>query len=73
MDTLKTLQARLDRLKRKEAILIEKHSGRETSVYNYWGGWDMGYLKGAIAVLEDTIDDISHLTIVEGDKQELAP
>lgn len=62
MIELGKMQAKLERFKRKEAVLIAKHSGIETSIYNYWGGWDMGYLKGTIAVLENVIDDMGHLT-----------
>ena len=54
----------ITKLKRKLARLIEqkdemesKHQGNEQK-FTYWGGWNLGYVRGQISILEDVIDDL---------------
>jgi hypothetical protein len=54
---IKELQKKLDRVNRKIRKLEETHLGNENK-FTYHGGFDMGYLKGKRAVLEDIIDSI---------------
>lgn len=55
MDILK-LKRRLERCTKQAEVMSSKHCGKENSVYNYYGGWDLGYLYGKISVLESIID-----------------
>lgn len=58
MINIEKLKRRLERLnKRLEPIAI-KHHGNEMN-YTYWGGHELGYLKGKIAELENIIDECS--------------
>lgn len=52
------LKRRLDRLKNKLVELEKKHLGNELN-YTYWGGYDMGYLKGKISEIENIIDELT--------------
>lgn len=54
------LLRRLKRLNERKDIMESKHSGNEQS-YTYHGGFNLGYLKGRITEIEDTIDDIIDL------------
>ena len=55
---LERLKRRLARLHIKLSELQKIHLGNETSL-TYWGGYDMGYIKGQIAAIEDLIDDLN--------------
>lgn len=46
----------LKRLKEREKKFYDKHKGNESN-YTYHGGFDLGYIKGQISVLEEIIED----------------
>lgn len=48
---------RLDRLKKQKEELESKHLGNELK-YTYWGGYELGYIKGKIAEIEDILDEL---------------
>lgn len=50
------LKRQLERVTKQAQVISNKHCGKENSVYNYYGGWDLGYLYGKISVLENIID-----------------
>ena len=49
------LNRRLDRLKNMHKAMASKHSGNE-DIYTYFAGYDLGYLEGKIAEIENTLD-----------------
>jgi hypothetical protein len=51
------LRRRLDRLKGQLTKLESTHVGNELKK-TYWGGYEMGYLKGKISEIEDILDDV---------------
>lgn len=58
----------IEKQKRKLKRLIEKrdemrtlHDGKEDTVFNYWGGRELGYLEGKVSILEDLIDILEGL------------
>lgn len=51
------LKRRLNRLIEQKKLLESKHNGNETK-YTYHGGFDMGYLKGKISEIENTLDEL---------------
>tara|TARA_R110002050_G_scaffold34397_12_gene86898 strand:+ start:6241 stop:6444 length:204 start_codon:yes stop_codon:yes gene_type:complete len=51
------LKRRLNRLIVQKKLLESKHNGNETK-YTYHGGFDMGYLKGKISEIENTLDEL---------------
>jgi ribosome-associated translation inhibitor RaiA len=55
------LKRRLARLKEKEQALTERHDEVGTVFLSYHGGWDLGYIQGKIAEIEDFIDDLEEL------------
>lgn len=56
----KELERRLNRLKERKERLENVHLGNETK-FTYWGGHEMGYLKGKITELENILDLIEEL------------
>jgi hypothetical protein len=52
------LKRRLERLSKQRDELLSKHKGKETSTYNYYAGWELGFLQGKIDILEDVLEDI---------------
>lgn len=53
--TLEKLEHRLKRLTELKDKLEAKHKDNEQN-FTYHGGFDLGYLKGQISVLEDFIE-----------------
>ena len=51
------LKRRLKRLRARESLLAAKHGGNEQN-YTYHAGFDIGYLKGVISEIENTIDEL---------------
>lgn len=51
------LERRLARLKEQKAMLESKHLGNELK-FTYWGGYELGYVKGKIAEIEEILDDL---------------
>jgi hypothetical protein len=51
------LKRRLNRLKEQRDELESKHKGNELK-FTYWGGFDLGYLKGKISAIENILDDM---------------
>jgi hypothetical protein len=51
------LERRLKRLKEKKDEMESRHSGNEQK-FTYHGGFDLGYLKGKIDEIENTIDEL---------------
>lgn len=58
------IQRRLSRLIEMKDKLESEHSGKEEK-FTYHGGFDLGYLKGKIAVLEEINDAFENLEIFE--------
>lgn len=55
----KKLQRQLTRCIKRMHHLKSIYSGKETSVYNFYAGWELGYVQGKISVLEDIVDEVS--------------
>ena len=55
MTNIEKLQRRLDRLNSIKESLEKTHKGNELN-YTYWGGYELGYLKGKICELENIIE-----------------
>lgn len=51
------LERRLKRLNEKKEEMETRHKGNEQK-FTYWGGFDMGYLKGKIDEIENTIEEL---------------
>ena len=51
------LNRKLNRLKEKRDKLINEHKEKELE-YTYWGGYELGYLKGKISIIEDIFDEL---------------
>ena len=51
------LERRLKRLKERKDEMEIRHSGNEQK-FTYHGGFDLGYLKGKIDEIENTIDEL---------------
>jgi len=64
MDTIR-LRRRLDRLSKQRDELLLKHKGKETSTYNYYAGWELGFLQGKIDILEDVLEETKETQIRE--------
>jgi len=60
-DYINKLKRRLSKLKDKEKLLKNKHTGNEPK-YTYHGGWDLGYIQGKISEIEDIIDELEDNT-----------
>lgn len=54
---IEKLKRRLNRLKEQRDKLQKKHGGNELKC-TYWGGYDLGYLKGKICEIEDILDEL---------------
>ena len=54
---IEKLKRRLNRLKEQLDKLQKEHGGNELK-YTYWGGYDLGYLKGKICEIEDILDEL---------------
>jgi len=54
------LERRLKRLQGMRDELKNKHCGNEEN-YTYYGGYDLGYLEGKIAVLEEWLDELEEI------------
>ena len=56
---------RIEEYKRKlkrhthEKDILEKQQKGNEQKYTYWGGYEFGYRKGQIRVLEDVIDELT--------------
>lgn len=54
---IEKLKRRLNRLKEQRDKLQEEHGGNELK-YTYWGGYNLGYLKGKICEIENILDEL---------------
>lgn len=54
---------KIERLRKQKDLLEVKYNGNETTLYNFYGGWDLGYIVGQLSVLEDMQDEIDEGTI----------
>lgn len=54
---IEKLQRRLKRLCEQRDTLLREHKGKEQS-FTYWGGYELGYIKGKINEIEDILDEI---------------
>lgn len=48
------IKRRLERFQKMEEELTKLHSGNELN-YTYWGGFELGYLRGKISLLEEIL------------------
>lgn len=55
---IKNLKRRLDRLKNQLQEIESTHIGNELK-YTYWGGYNLGYIKGKIYEIEDILSEIN--------------
>lgn len=53
----KELERKLIRLKERKNNIEKEHKGNELN-YTYWGGYNLGYLKGQINEIENIIDEL---------------
>ena len=51
------IKRRLKRLEGQRDLLLDSHKGNEQK-FTYWGGYDLGYIKGKINEIEDSLDDL---------------
>lgn len=56
MDTKKLIR-RLQRLQKQRDILQSEHGGKELQ-FTYWGGYELGYVKGKIAEIEEILEEL---------------
>ncbi len=49
------LRRRLARLIKTRDQMLEKHEGKELN-FTYWGGYELGYIKGKIDEIENILD-----------------
>ena len=54
------LERRLKRLSKQRDVLLKIHSGNEHN-YTYWGGYELGYIKGKIDEIENILDILNEL------------
>lgn len=54
------LKRRLNRLIEHRDKLLSQHNGNELN-FTYWGGYELGYLKGKINEIEDILDELGEL------------
>ena len=66
---IEELERRLKRLTDKKNEMEGEHKGNEEK-YTYWGGYNLGYLKGKIAELEETISMVQNAMDDESDNCE---
>lgn len=52
---IEKLIRRLNRLKQQQEELELKHKGNELQ-YTYWGGYNLGYIKGKISEIENILE-----------------
>ena len=55
---IEKLKRRLNRLKEQRDRIENEHKGNELK-YTYWGGFDLGYLKGKICEIEVILDELN--------------
>ena len=55
---IEKIKRRLKRLEHQRDVLEANHKGREVTHFSYWGGFELGYLKGKITVLEDILEEM---------------
>ena len=48
---------KLSRLIEKRETLLRLHQGKEQK-FTYWAGYELGYIKEQISILEDNLDTI---------------
>jgi len=58
--TIKELQHKIERTKKQIEAIIEKHGPNPGNKYSYYGGYDLGYLEGKLAVYEDWLDELDY-------------
>lgn len=49
-------QRKIERLHKQKDSLEVRYNGNETTLYNFYGGWDLGYIVGQLSVLEHMQD-----------------
>lgn len=54
---IEELKRRLQRLIEQRDKLLEQHKGNEPN-FTYWGGYELGYVKGKINEIENILDDL---------------
>lgn len=54
---IEELKRRLQRLIEQRDKLLEQHKGNELN-FTYWGGYELGYVKGKINEIENILDDL---------------
>ena len=54
---IEELKRRLERLIKQRDKLLEQHNGNELN-FTYWGGYELGYVKGKINEIENILDII---------------
>lgn len=64
MDIKSKLERQAERIKAKIAKLELTHSGNEINL-TYWGGFDMGYHRGKLSIIEDVLDLLNEESEVE--------
>lgn len=55
VNMISTLKRRIERFEKMVEEKLQKEQGNEIN-FTYWGGFNLGYLKGKITVLEEFLD-----------------
>ena len=64
MENSEKLKRRLNRLKGQYDDLEKKHNGNELK-HTYWAGFNLGYLYGKIAEIENILDEFGENVVTD--------
>lgn len=56
------------RIKGKILEMERRHGKNPTEKFTYWGGFDLGYLKGQLSILEDVMSEDEFEEFLEKEK-----
>lgn len=56
------------RLKNKILVMQKRHGKNPMEKFTYWGGFDLGYLKGQLSILEDVMTEDEFEEFLEAEK-----
>ncbi len=56
------------RIKGQILEMLKRHGKNPTENFTYWGGFDLGYLKGQISILEDVMSEDEFDKFLEKEK-----
>ena len=56
------------RIKKKILEMERRHGKNPMEKFTYWGGFDLGYLKGQLSILEDIMTEDEFNEFLEAEK-----